>query len=239
MRKVVLVDYGAGNLASVVKGLRAAGADVSVATAAADLAAAQAIVVPGVGHFDATRALDEPWRSAVLAGIDAGAAVLGICLGMQWLFDGSEEAPALPGLGVFAGTCVRFREKTSGVFSAQVENPEENRPEQRRRVSIAVKKTPDVFSGVKVPHVGWNTIERTAAPSRILDGVPSGAYGYFTHSYVAPVTAAAAATTTHGMDFASVVARGRVFGAQWHPEKSGGAGLRLLRNFITIAAEGR
>lgn len=205
--QVSLVDYGAGNLASVVKGLRAAGAVVSMATVAADLDTAPALVVPGVGHFAATRALDAEWRLAILARIDAGAAVLGICLGMQWLYDGSAESPELTGLGVFAGTC--------------------------QRIPV------DGDSGLKVPHVGWNTLERAAAPSPILDGIPPGAYAYFTHSYAAPVTEDAAATTTHGMAFASVVERGRVFGTQWHPEKSGDTGLQLLRNFVVIASAAR
>lgn len=214
--QVALVDYGAGNLSSVAKGLRAAGADVAIAATPADLNTAQAIVIPGVGHFDATRALGAQWHGVVHARIDAGAAVLGICLGMHWLFDGSEEAPDLPGLGVFAGRCVRFQEETP------------------------------VFSGVKIPHVGWNTLDApwspgTSAPERhrLLDGIPPSAYAYFTHSYAAPVTEDTVATTTHGMAFASVVARGRVFGAQWHPEKSGATGLQLLRTFTALAAEGR
>jgi len=205
---VSLVDYGAGNLASVIKALRIVGAEVTVAAEPGALNHARAIVIPGVGHFESTRALDDQWREEVRARIAAGAAVLGICLGMQWLFDGSEEAPDLPGLGVFPGRIVRFREKTSGVFF-----------------------------GVKVPHVGWNTLDRTPAPSRWLTGIPSGGYAYFTHSYAAPVTPDTVATTTHGLTFASVVERGRVCGAQWHPEKSGDTGLSLLERFIAIAGE--
>lgn len=197
--QVSLIDYGAGNLASVVKGLRAAGAVVSMATVAADLDTAAALVIPGVGHFAATRALDAEWRSAILARIDAGSAVLGICLGMQWLYDGSAESPELAGLGVFAGTCQR----------------------------IPVNGD----SGLKVPHVGWNTLDAVA--------LARGDYAYFTHSYAAPVTAETVTTTTHGVTFASTVARGRVWGAQWHPEKSGDTGLQLLRNFVAIASGAR
>lgn len=206
--QVSLVDYGAGNLASVVKGLRAAGAVVSMATVATDLDTASALVIPGVGHFAATRALDAEWRAAILARIDAGAAVLGICLGMQWLYDGSVESPELTGLGVFAGTCAR----------------------------IPV----DGDSGLKVPHVGWNTLEprrRSEAMGQWLDA--SVTFAYFTHSYAAPVTEETVTTTTHGVTFASTVARGRVFGAQWHPEKSGDTGLQLLRNFVAIASGAR
>lgn len=206
--QVSLVDYGAGNLASVVKGLRAAGAGVSIATVAADLNTASALVIPGVGHFAATRALDGEWRSAILARIDAGAAVLGICLGMQWLYDGSAESPELTGLGVFAGTC--------------------------QRIPI------DGDSGLKVPHVGWNTLDALRPDTGWSPGaLARGDYAYFTHSYAAPVTEETVTTTTHGVTFASTVARGRVWGAQWHPEKSGDTGLQLLRNFVAIAAGGR
>jgi len=131
---VSLVDYGAGNLASVIKALRIVGAEVRVAAEPGALNRARAIVIPGVGHFESTRTLDDLWRQAVRARIEAGSAVLGICLGMQWLFDGSEEAPDLPGLGVFPGRIVRFREKTSGVFFGPVQNTEEIPQKERRRV---------------------------------------------------------------------------------------------------------
>jgi glutamine amidotransferase len=247
--RVALVDYGAGNLASVVKALRAVGADVEIAATPAALRDAGTIVVPGVGHFEATRTLDEQWRAVVRERLNAGASLLGICLGMQWLFDGSAEAPGLPGLGVFPGHCVRFRKKTSGVFSGVISDPATPPPKdssgkhietpKRRRVSFSPEKTPDVFlRGVKVPHVGWNTLDFEGRPP-LLDGLASGAYAYFTHAYAAPVTDDTIATTTHGMTFASVVARGRVYGAQWHPEKSGETGLQLLRNFMALAREAR
>ena len=208
MTQVSLVDYGAGNLASVVKGLRAAGAVVSMATTAADLNTASALVIPGVGHFAATRALDAEWRSTILARIGAGAAVLGICLGMQWLYDGSAESPELTGLGVFAGTC--------------------------QRIPV------DSDLGLKVPHVGWNTLEprcRNEAMGQWLDAAAT--FAYFTHSYAAPVTEDTITMTTHGVMFASTVARGRVWGAQWHPEKSGETGLGFLRTFLQLGAEAR
>ncbi len=106
---VALVDYGAGNLTSVAKGLRAAGGDVRLAPTPDALAGADVIVVPGVGHFAATARLDGAWREALRVHIDAGRRVVGVCLGMQWLFDGSDEAPDLPGLGVFRGRCSLIR----------------------------------------------------------------------------------------------------------------------------------
>lgn len=195
--KVGLVDYGAGNLSSVRKALAHVGLEVVVTNSSADVRNCRALIVPGVGHFDATTPLDGDLRSTILDHVKKGKALLGICLGLQWLFEGSEEAPGVPGLGFLSGTCFKLG------------------------------------STVKVPHVGWNTLER-ARPSPILDGA-EGAFVYFTHSYAAPVTDAAVATTVHGRRFASVVGVGNVFGVQWHPEKSGDAGLRVLRNFARVA----
>jgi len=198
---LALIDYGAGNLTSVRKAFAAIGAEIETPATPQDLTHATGIIVPGVGHFAATGALAEAWRSAVADAVQAGTPLLGICLGMQWLFDGSTEAPDVSGLGVLAGTCTRL----GGNGGA-----------------------------LKVPHVGWNALDRRG-PSRLLDGVADGAYVYFTHAYAAPVTDAAVAVTDYGETFASVVERGTVMGAQFHPEKSGEAGLQMLRNFAAIA----
>jgi glutamine amidotransferase len=192
-----LIDYGAGNLASVRKGLAAAGADVFTPSSPGDLARANAIVIPGVGHFDATRGIDAAWRSAILGAVDRRVPLLGICLGMQYLFDGSEEAPEVPGLGLLRGRCARLP------------------------------------CSVKVPHVGWNALRFTRA-STLLGSMSDGAQVYFTHSYAAPVTADAIAVTEHGAPFAAAVERGRVFGVQFHPEKSGDAGIGILRDFVGL-----
>jgi imidazole glycerol-phosphate synthase subunit HisH len=196
---IALIDYKAGNLTSVRKALAAIEADVYTPDAPADLARAHGIIVPGVGHFGATRALDREWVEAILDRIGEGAPLLGICLGMQWLYEGSEEAPELPGLGLLAGSCRRLRPAPS-------EPP------------------------LKVPHVGWNRLERSSEGS-IAEDVADGAQVYFTHSYVAPVTPHTVAATEHGERFASIVQRGQVAGVQFHPEKSGEVGLTILRNF--------
>lgn len=201
--RVAVVDYGAGNLTSVGKGLHAAGADAFVPRTPADLGEAVAIVIPGVGHFAATAALDEGWRAAVMAAVTAGRAVLGICLGQQWLFDGSSEAPNLAGLGYLPGRSLRLDDI-------------------------------DTMAGFKIPHVGWNEV-RAIRTSELLAGLPDGAQAYFTHSYAVPVGPDTVATTTHGAVFASAVERGRVFGVQFHPEKSGDVGLTVLANFLRIA----
>jgi len=199
---IALVDYGAGNLTSVRKGFAAAGADVTLARAPGDLADASGVVVPGVGHFGATSSLEEAWTEAILRGVDDGRPLFGICLGMQWLFDGSTEAPECRGLGVLAGRCRRLDDRGGTL---------------------------------KIPHVGWNALTITR-PSTLLAGLAEGAYVYFTHSYAGPVTDATCAVSVHGDSFAAVVEREHVGGVQFHPEKSGEAGLRILRNFVALCA---
>jgi glutamine amidotransferase len=198
---IALIDYKAGNLTSVKKALAAIGADVFVPAAPADLADAGGIIVPGVGHFGATRALDQSWVDAILARLGEGRPLFGICLGMQWLYEGSDEAPELAGLGLLSGRCYRLG---------------------------TVQGEP-----VKVPHVGWNSLAINGEAS-IVDGVATGSQVYFTHSYVAPLTGDTVAVTEHGERFAAIVQRGYVAGVQFHPEKSGDVGLRILRNFVEL-----
>jgi imidazole glycerol-phosphate synthase subunit HisH len=205
---IALIDYKAGNLTSVKKALATVGADVFVPDTPDDLADAAGIIVPGVGHFGATRALDQRWIDAILGRVGEGRPLLGICLGMQWLLEGSDEAPEVPGLGLLSGRCHRL-------------------------VSTPQSAIRDPQS-VKVPHVGWNSIaiQRDAS---IVDEVPTGSQVYFTHSYVAPVTGDTVAVTEHGETFAAVVQRAHISGVQFHPEKSGDVGLRILRNFVELA----
>jgi glutamine amidotransferase len=194
---LALIDYGAGNLTSVRKALAAVGAEFFTPAVAADLAAAEGIIIPGVGHFAATRAIDEPWRAAILDAVGRETPLLGICLGLQFLFEGSEEAPEVRGLGLLAGRCTRLPPT------------------------------------LKVPHVGWNALALTGS-SFLLKGIADGTQVYFTHSYAAPITDACVASTTHSAPFAAAVERGHIFGAQFHPEKSGEPGLRVLRSFVDI-----
>ena len=213
--KIALIDYRAGNLTSVRKALAAAGAEVFTPHAPSQIAGADGLIVPGVGHFEATAVLDAPWREAILAHARAGKPLLGICLGLQFLFEGSTEAPGLPGLGLLPGRCGKLG------------------PEWDREVVL----TAEGWAEFKVPHVGWNAVNPTR-PSTILAGVAPGAQTYFTHSFAAPIGEATAATTSTGPNtFASVVERGAIFGLQFHPEKSGDAGLAMLRNFCRTAPD--
>lgn len=199
---IALIDYGAGNLASVRKALIAVGASPVTPERPDELASVSGIVVPGVGHFAATGRIDAAWRAALRAAIARGAAVLGICVGLQWMFEGSTESPDTPGLGLFPGQCRHLSTHEGATASP----------------------------ALKVPHVGWNSLD-VRRPSALLDGIETGDQVYFTHSYAAPVIADTVASTTYGWPFSAVVARDRVAAMQFHPEKSGDVGLRLLRNW--------
>lgn len=194
---IALIDYGAGNLTSVRKALLAVGADVHVPRAPEELAGAMGVIVPGVGNFLSTSALGDEWREAILDIVGRGGPLLGICLGLQWLFEGSTEAPNASGLALMTGHCARL----------------------------------EGGADLKIPHVGWNSLQ-FPRESRLFEGIAEGSQVYFTHSYAAPVTNDAIAVTTHGVPFASGVERGQVFGVQFHPEKSGEVGLRVLKNFL-------
>jgi len=199
---IALVDYGAGNLTSVRKALGAIGASVWTPTVAGELGRAHGIIVPGVGHFDATKALTAEWRTAIKTMVDDGVPLLGICVGLQWLFEGSEEAPDAKGLSIFKGTCHIFSDS--------------------------------VNERLKVPHVGWNSIV-VNRPSRLMTGVKSGAQVYFTHSYAAPVIDETAAICEYGVPFSAAVERDLVSAVQFHPEKSGDTGLKILSNWLSLS----
>jgi glutamine amidotransferase len=195
---IAVVDYKAGNVASVMKALRAVGADAEATEDPNAVRRAEKIVLPGVGHFQATAFLEERGlRQAMEERIIEGAPFLGICVGLQWLFRGSTEAPKSRGLAVFDATCDRF------------------------------------CAGKKVPHVGWNSLT-VREGSRLLRSVDSGSFVYFTHSYRAPVIHGTMAVTEYGEQFTAAVERGNVMGVQFHPEKSGPVGLRILRNFVEL-----
>ena len=201
---ISIFDYGAGNLRSVQNTLGAIGAEYELVRTPEALRRATKIILPGVGHFGqmmrAVDALDvrEPLKDAIRAGVP----FLGICLGLQALFESSEEAPEVPGLGIWRGECVRF--------------PAE----------------------VKSPHVGWNQLEFREKPSRLLHGIPSGSYVYFTHSYRVPLLTHTVAECEYGGRFSAIVEKDHLFGVQFHPEKSGAIGLKLLNNFCSLSISG-
>lgn len=196
---ITILDYGSGNLRSVQNTLAELGAGYELAHDAAGLSRATKLILPGVGHFgQMMRALDHMQvREALLERIRVGVPFLGICLGLQALFEKSEEAPDERGLGLFEGTIQRFP------------------------------------ATARVPHMGWNEV----APrpnARLLANVPAHPYLYFAHSYYAPVTAATAATCEYTLPYTAVLEAQNVFGVQFHPEKSGPLGLKIVRNFVEL-----
>jgi glutamine amidotransferase len=203
---IALVDYGAGNLTSVRKALAAIGAEVWTPSAPGELERANGIIVPGVGHFDATRGITGEWRRAIAARVATGTPLLGICVGLQWLFEGSVEAPEVEGFGALKGTCSLF--------------------------------TFPVNARQKVPHVGWNSLSMPR-PSKLMAGIAPGTQVYFTHSYAAPVTDDTAAVCEYGVPFTAAVERDNVSGMQFHPEKSGPAGLQMLSNWLNLVSNAK
>lgn len=217
MSSIALIDYGAGNLTSVRKALTHLGARYDTPASPAALDRVRGVIVPGVGNFDATSALDDAWRRAIASVIDRGGLLLGICLGLQWLFEGSAEAPGLAGFGAMAGRCRLIVPSANGGGPTETDGP-------------------GAGQTLKVPHVGWNSLHRTR-DSWVLDGIAEGDQVYFTHSYAAPVTGDCVASTTYGIEFASLVERDRLVGMQFHPEKSGDVGLRLFQNVLRRMAQ--
>ncbi len=202
---IAVIDYKAGNLTSVVKALRFLGAgDVHVTQSPADVRDARKIILPGVGHFQSTQLLtDLGLTDAVRAAVAGGTPFLGICVGLQWLYEGSTEAPNVAGLGHFVGRCEHF-------------------PARFKEAEL------------KSPHVGWNSLEDIRPDSRLLAGVASGSFVYYTHSWRAPISSDTAAATLYGGHFTGAVERGNVMGVQFHPEKSAETGLRVLKNFLEL-----
>ncbi len=197
-----LLDYGAGNVGSVLKAITYLGYPAQIIDRPDLLSAASKIVFPGQGHFGtmmqslAERRMIEPLRDAIIS----GKPFLGICLGLQALYQSSEEAPGVPGLGLLPAQVKRFE----GIF--------------------------------KVPHIGWSQLE-LRRENGILRGLTNGSFAYFCHSYYASVTNQAAAVTEYGQTFAAAVEMGSVWAVQFHPEKSGEVGLKVLRNFLELSVE--
>ena len=228
---IIVIDYGMGNLHSVRKALEVVGARAKASSDPRDIENAEKIVFPGVGSFGAAmnelkrRKLVIPVKNA----ISEGKPFLGLCLGLQLLFDTSEEAPGVKGLGVLKGEVKRFRHSSLAVPALPARLAAKPRAGRRRS-----KET------LKVPHMGWNVILRKTKNGKrktdILYGVPDGSYMYFVHSYYAvPKDRRDTLTVTdYGIDFTSGVHRDNIYAFQFHPEKSQELGLRILKNFVQL-----
>ena len=191
---IAILDYGAGNLRSVQNALDLIGAKYTLVRDAAGLLIAPKIILPGVGHFgQMMQALDRMGvRNALKQRLAEGVPFLGICLGLQGLFERSSEAPEAEGLGVFPGCVERFPR------------------------------------GARVPHMGWNTVQ-AVKPTRLLEGQP---HMYFAHSYYVPVCPQTSATCEYTRPYTAILEEGNIFGVQFHPEKSGPAGIEIVRRFV-------
>ncbi len=204
---VTIIDYGIGNLRSLEKAFQAVGVEVLRTDDPERVREATRLVLPGVGAFGACiaeirrRGLEQ----AILEAVNRGTPLLGVCAGLQLLFEESEEHGHHRGLGLLPGRVIRFPETT---------------PDGQR---------------LKIPHMGWNTITRHQVGG-LLDGIPEGAFFYFVHSYYAAATCPedVLASSTYGIPFPAIVGRDRVFGVQFHPEKSQQYGLRILKNFADL-----
>jgi glutamine amidotransferase len=198
MTQIAIIDYGLGNLRSVIRGLEKAGARATITASAEEIAAADGLVLPGVGAFHEGMDQLGSLKSTVVDATSS-APLLGICLGMQMLMETSEEHGIHQGLGLIPGRVKRF---------------------------------PRV-AGFKVPHMGWNSLVVEKPDDPLMAGIAPGEYVYFVHSYYADTTPAYTLTSTEYIcPFASAVCHGNVYGVQFHPEKSGAVGLRMLENFI-------
>ena len=202
--RIAVVDYGMGNLRSVEKALEHVGATASVTRDEREIATADGVVLPGVGAFPKAMAeigrlgLAEPIREAAAS----GAPVLGICLGMQLLFEGSSELGGAEGLALLDGRVERLD-----------------------------------ADGLKLPQIGWNEVSWRQRPP-LIEGLPDPCALYHVHTF-APIPTEEGeivGTATYGGEFATAVARGNLHGVQFHPEKSGAAGLQLLGNFVRLLA---
>jgi glutamine amidotransferase len=194
-----IIDYGAGNLRSVQNTLDELGATYKVTNQPEDVQTASKLLLPGVGHFgQMMTALDQlQLRDMIIERVRVGVPLLGICLGLQCLFEASEEAGDKRGLGFFPGRIQRFR------------------------------------GPVRIPHMGWNSLD-SVRPAKLLRGMSEHPFTYFAHSFYAPVIDATAATCTYSVPYTAVLEHDNLFGVQFHPEKSGPVGLRIVKNFLDL-----
>ncbi len=211
--RIAIVDYEMGNLRSVSSALAHLGAEAVITDDPSEASAANGVILPGVGAFgDAAQALENrdlsaPLRELALTAAEGGGTpFLGICLGLQLLFATSEEAPGVDGLGVISGSVLRFSEKDLD------------------------------GNAVKVPHMGWNSV-RVENANPLTSGLGEDEYFYFVHSYYTLTEAPsdmALSCDYAGLRFSAMVARGKLFATQFHPEKSQSVGLGMLKNFVEM-----
>ncbi|MDD5565452.1 MAG: imidazole glycerol phosphate synthase subunit HisH [Candidatus Omnitrophica bacterium] len=201
---IAIIDYGMGNIHSVRKALISMGAETLVTNNPQDIARCDKLILPGVGAFgDAVKDMERQGLiKATRAHIEKKKVFLGICLGLQLLFEKSEESFGSKGLGIFKGTVKRFSNS----------------------------------SGLKVPHMGWNQVQFVKSACPLFKGIDNNSFVYFCHSFYAEPAQKEiiASTTGYGADFASILWQDTIFALQFHPEKSQGVGLQMIKNFVEL-----
>lgn len=216
-----VIDYGAGNIRSVENAMKALGERTLLTSDPGDILAADHVILPGVGAFgDALDCIREKGLENVIRKVcESGVPFLGICLGLQILFEESEESPGVRGLSILPGRVVRFKAEQPDVF--------------RRGNGF-----PEAF--LKVPEIGWNELSyplsSESEPGRLFAGVPEGSYVYYVHSYYLQALDASIvkARSEYGVSFDASVEKGNVFACQFHPEKSEKVGMQILKNFLEV-----
>lgn len=194
---ISILDYGAGNIRSISNALKAVGAQVEVSECIDS--DCEAIVLPGVGHFGEAMGATAQIKEELVDQLGCGKPFLGLCLGLQMLFEASDEAPGQTGLGIIKGTCKRF--------------------------------DPTIVPAGKIPHMGWNEVS-FKDNNPLAEGLGESDYFYFVHSYYAPAVDETIGTCTYGNEFTAMVQKENIFACQFHPERSGDAGLKILSNFL-------
>jgi glutamine amidotransferase len=217
MSRIGIIDYGMGNLGSVSNACKFLGLDAEILTAPGRLDACRAMILPGVGAFGDCMAhlVEHGFVEPIRSWIAGGKPFLGICLGLQALFESSEESPGVEGLGIFKGQVKRFSFNVAAASSRCAEA--------------------GCLSHLKIPQIGWNAVQQNPPACPMFKDIADGAYFYFVHSfYVAPDDESiVAGETDYGIKYCSAVWKDNVFAVQFHPEKSQAVGLQMLKNFGT------
>jgi glutamine amidotransferase len=215
MNRIGIIDYGMGNLGSVSNACKFLGLDAEIITAPGQIDACRAVILPGVGAFGDCMAhlTEHGFVEPILKWVASGKPFMGICLGLQALFQTSEETPGVEGLGIFKGSVKRFDFNVAAASSRCAEA--------------------GCLSHLKIPQIGWNAVNQKKPNCPMFAGIDDGAYFYFVHSfYVAPEDQRiVAGETGYGLKYCSAVWKDNVFAVQFHPEKSQAAGLQMLKNF--------
>lgn len=242
---IAIVDYGVGNIFSLCSSFARIGADVKLTGDPAEIRAADKLILPGVGAFgDAADKLRESGLGdVVVAEARKGKPLMGICLGMQLLFDESYEYGRHQGLGLIEGRVVTMDPAATQPETGQAAETDTPAAETQAAETDTLAAetqaacTHTVPAGLKVPHIGWNALHfpESRPKSKIFDKIDQGDFVYFVHTYHAiDCDASVIATTDYGIQLTAAVARGNVYGLQFHPEKSGDVGMKILKAFVEM-----